>query len=184
MKNGGRYDRYIATSRKTGFFKISLFKDKERTHKEEYEIHLDVCINCLKALNYDRADDKTHAQRREIRDSFEIGEFFEEYSTYFKEKPKYNSENIKLNNYPENWEEISNDVRERAGWKCAECGVNLQRFREFLQAHHKNKMKFDNNLRNLEALCIICHSEKHSHMSVSNEAKEIIIKQRLKQDLD
>ena len=178
MKARGRYERYIATSRKTGSFKISLFADIERSHKEECEKDLIVCINCLKVLNYNGAKEKDHKQRREISDAFKIGDFFEAYSTYFKEKPKYTCDSIKLNNYPDDWQIISKKKRESESWECEICGVNLQNFKNFLQTHHRNEKKFDSSPNNLEALCLICHGDKHPHMHISNEAKELIIKER------
>lgn len=30
--------------------------------------------------------------------------------------------------YPDNWKEIANAVKERAGWKCEKCGVEHRRF--------------------------------------------------------
>ncbi len=183
MKARDRYERYIATSRKTGSFKISLFRDIERSHKEEREKDLKVCINCLKALNYNGAKDKDHMQRREICDAFEIGEFFDEYSTYFKEKPKYTCDNVQINNYPDDWNIISKKKRESESWECEICGVNLQIFKNLLQTHHKNEHRFDSSPNNLEALCLICHGDKHPHMHISNEAKGLIIKERERQGL-
>lgn len=135
------------------------------------------------ALNYNGAEEKTHRQRRELRDSFDIGDFFEEYSTYFKEKPKDTCETIKLNNYPDDWDVISKKTRERAGWECEICGVNLQRFKNYLQTHHQNERKFDNSTTNLKVLCLICHGEKHKHMHIPNESKKLIIKERKWQGL-
>ena len=183
MKDGGRYDRYIAASKKTGSFKISLWADEERSKRVEFKKDLNVCINCLKALNYNGAEEMTHRQRQELRDSFDIGDFFEEYSTYFKDKTKYTCMNIKLNNYSENWDVISKETREGTGWKCEKCRVNLHRFKKYLQTHHKNEEKFDNRRTNLKALCLICHGDKHPHMHISNEAKGLIIKERERQGL-
>ena len=183
MKDKGRYDRYIATSRKTGLFKISLFTDEERNEKLQTEKDLNVCINCLKALNYNGAEEMNHWQTRELRDSFDIGDFFEEYSTYFKEKPKDTCETIKINNYTDDWDVISKKKRVREDWGCENCGVNLQRFKSYLQTHHQNEKKYDNRLDNLEALCLICHAEKHPHMTIPNESKKLIIKERKRQGL-
>ena len=183
MKDGGRYDRYIATSKKTGSFKISLWADEERSKKVEFKKDLNVCINCLIALNYNGAEEMTHRQRQELRDSFDIGDFFEEYSTYFKDKTKYTCMNIKLNNYSENWDAISKEKRESTGWKCEKCRVNLHRFKKYLQTHHKNEEKFDNRRSNLKALCLICHGEEHKKMHITNESKQVIIKERKRQGL-
>jgi len=53
---------------------------------------------------------------------------------------------------------------------CVECGINeiehLRKFKRGLEVHHKDKNKRNNGLRNLETLCMSCHSKKHPEKNV------------------
>jgi len=65
---------------------------------------------------------------------------------------------MRKSDYPENWEEISIRVKERAGWKCENCGSPNRPKEGFtLTVHHidGDKMNLDENL--MVALCQRCH---------------------------
>lgn len=55
-------------------------------------------------------------------------------------------------------------VLERDGWKCVRCGMNndehVFKFGVSLTIDHINKNRTDNFLRNLQTLCLSCHSKK------------------------
>ena len=61
-------------------------------------------------------------------------------------------------NYPNNWKEIANQVKEEAGWKCERCGhADDLLSHHVLTVHHLDGFK-DNCARwNLAALCQRCH---------------------------
>jgi hypothetical protein len=66
--------------------------------------------------------------------------------------------------YPDNWKEISLQVREEAGWKCEACGQDCRRPEEPFDSHrrtlttaHLNRKQWDCSRENLKALCAPCH---------------------------
>jgi hypothetical protein len=72
MKNAGRFERYVVTQRKTGYF----FMDKKVSHdtyEKDVEEKLDVCKNCLNWFN------RKYRKRYTIV-TFDITEFFEHFT--------------------------------------------------------------------------------------------------------
>lgn len=65
--------------------------------------------------------------------------------------------------YPDNWEEISLAIREKAGWKCAFCGAEngkphpITGSRVVLTVAHLDHDPSNNDDSNLVALCQRCH---------------------------
>jgi len=65
---------------------------------------------------------------------------------------------MKKEEYPENWDEISERIKEKAGWKCENCDrKNSPREGYTLTTHHIDgkKKSLDENM--LVALCQRCH---------------------------
>lgn len=65
-------------------------------------------------------------------------------------------------NYPENWPEISMDVRTDARWKCERCGIAQGALTKsggkvVLTVAHLNHDTSDNRRENLRAWCQRCH---------------------------
>ena len=182
MRKNNRFEtRYIGTNNTDGKFRVRVNSDNTRNN-EEIETNLRVCKNCLSELNY-----KNYSNNRyKVWDSFNLEEFFDHYKTYFKEKPKYTSENVPKNDYPEIWQEFSRSFRLKKGWKCEDCGLNLERHQNMLHVHHINHAKFDCRWENLEAVCIDCHSKKpgHKNMQVPDNQMEIIRSLRSEQNIE
>jgi len=67
--------------------------------------------------------------------------------------------NIKtLGKYPDNWKEIARKVKERAGWRCENCGkYHNPKERRTLTVHHIDRNPSNNEPWNLVALCQRCH---------------------------
>lgn len=62
------------------------------------------------------------------------------------------------NDYPKNWGEIANAVKERAGWCCQHCGAaNDRETGHVLTVHHLDGDKSNCDPSNLVALCQKCH---------------------------
>ena len=62
--------------------------------------------------------------------------------------------------YVKDWEQISRRYREYHNYTCERCGLQITNpwDRQFMQVHHRNGIKTDNNGKNLECLCIRCHA--------------------------
>lgn len=75
-------------------------------------------------------------------------------------KPREKVE-VDVNGYTRDWREKSLRFREKHNFTCERCGVKvMDPFEsEFMQTHHRNGDKTNNNESNLECLCIKCHSE-------------------------
>ena len=67
--------------------------------------------------------------------------------------------------YPDNWGEIAEDVKARAGWRCQDCGRACRRpgqaqdaHKPVLTVHHiDGKPANSDDRANLIALCARCH---------------------------
>lgn len=165
MKAKGRFKRYFATNNTEGIFKIFNNSGKEA------EVKLNVCKNCLMALNY-----KNYSQNRNlVFNQFNLTEFFQFYNTKFIQSSPSETEFIP--GYPKDWEIISRKYRESKHYCCESCGVILNNYPHLLDVHHKNGVKQDCRAENLMALCKLCHSEQdlHEHYRVDDKDALIII---------
>ncbi|HDD36640.1 hypothetical protein DRN34_03175 [Thermococci archaeon] len=60
--------------------------------------------------------------------------------------------------YPENWDEIAREIKERAGWKCENCGHPHDPENGYcLTVHHLDGNPANCRYSNLVALCQRCH---------------------------
>lgn len=60
--------------------------------------------------------------------------------------------------YPENWDEIANRIKEKAGWKCENCFKKHNPEEGYcLTTHHIDGKKESDDDRMLVALCQRCH---------------------------
>ncbi len=87
--------------------------------------------------------------------------------------------NVDIFGYVKNWEEISLNYRIKRNFTCERCGTHVEDGfdRSFMQTHHKNGIKTDNQEGNLECLCIKCHSEADDthRRNFSSEAQKVVI---------
>lgn len=63
--------------------------------------------------------------------------------------------------YTKNWEYISQAYRESKGYTCERCGIKINDIngKIYMHVHHKDLNKANNDISNLECLCIRCHSK-------------------------
>ena len=60
--------------------------------------------------------------------------------------------------YPENWPEIANRIKEEAGWKCVRCGhIHDPKSGHTLTVHHLDMDPQNCEWWNCPALCQKCH---------------------------
>ena len=77
--------------------------------------------------------------------------------------------------YPANWKEIATTIKNNAGWRCRDCGMQCikpgddtldltlsQRMAKTLNVHHSNYLPEDNRPENLIPLCSGCHLTYHN----------------------
>lgn len=183
MRMNNRFGRYKATYNTSGIFEVyGTFGNWGQEGKAE--IALQVCKNCLKAINYKTYRQQGYIQQNHIRDSFNIGEFLSKYTTVFKNMPP-RSQLIDEGGYSDDWSLISREYRESMGFKCEICKVNLSSSRGLLHVHHINGNKRDNARSNLKALCIDCHRKQplHDYMRVKHSEMQEITSLRKSQGL-
>lgn len=154
MRSTNKYERYVATNNVSGFFEIGC--SQNRTAK----VALKVCKNCLSNLNYKGYS--SEGIRGRVFSEFSLDEFFSEYSSCFAYMPKAWAENTKVG-YTRDWQEISKATREKAGYICSRCSIDLSKNKNLCHVHHVNGVKNDNNASNLKVLCIDCHRRQHNH---------------------
>lgn len=181
MRAKGRFDRYVVTNNLSGVFPIS--GKNSRGQPAELDSRLLVCKNCLEKLNYQNYGHET--RRTSIWRAFEIGKFFETYSTSFRYLPRSLSNRSLANEYTQDWAEISANVRRRCSFVCNECGVNLSECRHLLHVHHVNGVKSDNAANNLRALCADCHRKQplHDWMFISSSDMQALTRLRREQSI-
>ena len=174
MKN--RFGRYVVATRDDGKFLINL-QNAYRSWDEKL-IELDVCKYCLAHLAFDGYSLKLSKHNRlRIFNAFTLKEFFSRYpKSPIKNRPAHSDRSAPLDEYPENWSELSKKYRESVGWKCEECGIDLsiRAYRKYLHVHHINSQRNDNRNSNLRAICIRDHAEQpdHGHLKLLPEYKE------------
>jgi hypothetical protein len=172
MHKRKRYDRYVVKNDISGIFFINGHGSYSK-ELIEGDAHLKVCKNCLNHLNYKNYS----SNRNEVFNEFSLKDFFETYKSFFKHTPKRKAGKDKDGTYSTNWNDVSNNYRLSVGWSCESCRVQLEDNKRLLHTHHISGVKSNNSSKNLEALCIECHSKKdfHSHMKINkNDLKKLI----------
>lgn len=166
MRQSGRFQRYFATNKLDGKFRITGTDSRTGQHGE-LESELRVCMNCLSKVNY--KDYNHHPQRRSVWTQFEIAEFFNTFSTSFKHLPRQIADRPGSGTYTSDWKEISAKVRQECGFRCDGCDLDLSANKHLLHVHHINGVKHDNERSNLRPLCADCHRKQpmHERMFVS-----------------
>ena len=181
MRAKGRFDRYVVTNKLSGQFHISGDDWKTSQHMEG-ETNLKVCKNCLGHLNYQGYSNKTKGP---IFKAFDLTDFFDTYSSFFKFMPSGVANNIDVG-YTKDWDNVSKKEREKVNFQCQQCGLDLSQYKRLLHVHHISGVKSDNNSSNLTPLCCDCHRKQpnHQHMFIKHEDTKRISQLRNAQGLN
>lgn len=185
MRQKGRFDRYVVTNKLDGMFAVSG-ADNRTDELIEGETKLNVCQYCLEAINYQKFSSlKRGAPRKSFVQSFQLADFFDTYSSFFKFMPTGVANN-QASHYTKDWESVSKKVRERFNYQCQQCGLDLIQHKRLLHVHHINGVKSDNSISNLTPLCCDCHRKQpdHQHMFIKHEETKQISQLRSAQGLN
>ncbi len=173
MKNKGKFEKYVMTQRKDGYFLMDVNTGSGYIEREE---KLDVCKNCLNWY-------KSEYGKKYSVETFDIPAFFEHFGdSRFTEMPKHTDIFAPKSGYTDDWNDISKQRKEQFGYICQQCSIDLSNYKKFLQTHHVNGVENDNRHNNLKVLCIECHSKQfdHNHMKNSH-ADQILEIQKIRQ---
>lgn len=168
MRDVKRIDKYVVATEATGSFRIIIVERNQS--RSEYH-NLKVCQNCLSEVSFDGFSlDQPIAQRQTYVAQFVPQKFFEKYPRSLVSSVGIGSAaTAPLNDYPENWGKISRAARAAANWTCPQCKLILQvHRRKYLQVHHVNGVRSDNEPHNLQVLCLGCHAEEPQHHHLKN----------------
>ncbi|MCB4800252.1 HNH endonuclease family protein [Neotamlana laminarinivorans] len=164
-RQNNRTSRYVVSLKTDGYFKINLLRDDVVIQRDLNE-PLTVCKNCLTNLNFKGYADKTQSQKTQIFKNFKLSDFF----NYYNDRPQnlnlfgfLNDNQAPINVYAHNFDKLSLQFRQKQKFVCASCKLNLSEYQKYLHVHHKDGNKANNNILNLEALCIECHSNQPEH---------------------
>lgn len=185
MNRGGRYNRYVVKHDISGEFYIDGVNSMTREY-ESGSAKLRVCKNCLTHLQYKHYNRVAGFEQQQIFDTFSLEDFFNTYQSYFQYKPKY-KEGENKSTYADDWKQQSDSYRTTMHWTCEKCKVVLSDHKHLLHTHHINGVKSDNEIKNLNALCVECHAAEpnHDHMIVKSAQKTVLKRLRhqyLRQD--
>jgi 5-methylcytosine-specific restriction endonuclease McrA len=177
MKSSGRFEKYVAADNEDGNFHVRYNAGPIKLTK------LDVCQNCLDKLSWNGFNSGLDsATRARLVGDFSIKNFFLKYpKTLHPQIPIHTPQTAPINDYPDNWEEISNELKRQLRYRCQNKGCNIQLSYEnksYLHVHHINGLKNDCAPNNLICLCIKCHADQpnHNHIKDFPEYKKFITK--------
>jgi hypothetical protein len=168
MRAKNRYERYVVATRDTGVFQIKLM-GLNATRYTTSDKSLQVCQNCLIKLNWNEFVIYRYiqARRAEIVSSFTLVSYFEKYGkTFVGGMPSHTEQTAPENTYTADFAKVAEVIKKKRGYRCGKCGIDLSLWKQYLHAHHKNGMQYNNRESNIEILCIEHHAEEpfHGHM--------------------
>lgn len=162
MFSTGRRNRYVVTKNLTSEFYV-VVREGESIRSEGPQ-KMNVCKNCLDALNYRGYTQESSWGKLRIYGDFSLEDFFDDYEeTTFPTLPDYDEHTAPANVYPANFSQISMQYRRKQNWRCEACGLDLRRHKKWLHTHHINHQRNDNRTSNLRALCLRCHADQPDH---------------------
>lgn len=152
MREKGRVARYVVASRNDGIFNVNIL-NKDTNNFDNKNLELSVCKNCLNNINWSEISSKP----------FNLDIYFQKFSKFLIQGNHKKDYEALINDYADNWRELSYKLRDENNWKCQKCGKDCINNKNFLHVHHINGLKNDNSKINLKILCKICHSQEPNH---------------------
>ena len=172
MQSKGRFERYVVTQRKTGYFLMDK-KVSYDFYEKDVEEKLDVCKNCLNWYN------RNYRKRYGV-ETFDLVEFFESFpQSPITQLPMYTDLSAPISGYTEDWNLISARRKSDCYYTCQICDIDLSDHKKLIHTHHANGRKSDNSPGNLKVLCVECHSQQPSHEHIRSRFSSEITEVRL-----
>ncbi len=166
MMANGRFNRYVVTTKLDKKYKVII------DGNEKWE-DLDVCRNCLKKVMGDDYENLNSREKNKLVADFDIAKAFEIYGYNESQLPIQNEYTAEKNDYTKDWSLVSRRMKAINHWTCKKCKRNLKDNPKYLDCHHKDANKSNNDPNNLEVLCVKCHSESEMHGHMKGEARLI-----------
>ena len=167
--NGRLKVRYVVTQRTDGKFLVDIIDKFSGTYGENDRLcEMDVCKNCLRKLSNIYPVEPIFNFEQ-----FYLSQFIKKYNTKHIKKPLYTSRTLPKNEYSDNWAELSKSLRKKTNYCCTKCNKSYANDKGNLHVHHKDGQKWNNNLNNLQVLCIKCHSKEPGHAKLKNSSQYI-----------
>ena len=152
MNSGRLHEKYALKKSEilTNDFVLTLLSNSQKIKRE-----LRPCKNCLTKLS---------RLKRSWRDpeTYRFINFVEE----FKEAIRVSDLDLNLfstapraNTYNQNFQEKATEYKKTRSNNCDKCKEYFDF--NFLEIHHKNRIKYDDSLANWELLCVTCHIVEH-----------------------
>ena len=146
------------------FINKGRFHDYRRANTESVMVrdmddgYIDKKVSCMKLCAY-CAKMAINYQGQDSSDFVELLKQAKDAEVSLKKK-----EEVDIFGYTKDWEKISSEFRASHNYTCEECGITIDDpfDRQFIQVHHINGDKTDNNPKNLRCLCIKCHANVDS----------------------
>lgn len=167
-ENEGWRERYKMSSRRDGRFFYRFINDKKVVAERADQL-LYPCKNCLSQLvEIDILSEMPD------RTTFTPKEFFEfsdcNMDVAIAESGVYAEQSVP-NKYSIDWRIISENYKKKIDYQCegAQCAnrdLSSSTLRRYLHAHHVDMDKSNNEYSNIQALCILCHSEQPAHSHI------------------
>lgn len=186
MEKKKRFARYVLSRSKLSLFQVEASErdpDQISLYGEHHvldDVRLAPCQNCLDELIYHNFSSKQpKVERVEAVKNFSLQTYLDENDGTFnvmRFTPQHTALTMPRGGYTHDFPKISTDLRQRSGWECSSCKVNMSQMKKGLHVHHINGVKGDNSNSNLRVLCALCHKDQphHGNMAVSGDIERFI----------
>ena len=181
------YDIIVKQKRDRYVYKDYLFEESPKfrvnitdgkKYKELSNVKLQVCQNCINESGIKNLTYLDKSVKQKFLDNFSPKEFCKEHKkSYLKSIVGSSYLRKEIDVYPNEWDKIASDYKNKMNYKCENCHSDLSEFKKYLHVHHMGR-KDQNEEKFLKALCVYCHAavnNTHSFMK-SNPQYDVFMK--------
>lgn len=133
----------------------------DKRDREENVDRLPLCQFCMQVVLAEAAQRATAIDLNRYQGFLSLTDSTDYAQHLRKEAEEEKEVWVDKNGYTDDWPAISFAYRKKHNFTCERCGVSMESPMDyrFMQTHHRNGVKTNNNESNLECLCIECHSQ-------------------------